>query len=348
VSADDLRMKRKIQQLGSSTLAVTLPAEWTREQGLVKGDELVVQRDENGGSLLVVPDRPKATEATTTIDTESLSPESVQRAILAQYVLGRQLIEVESDGPFDPDVFDAIGETERQLMGLGVVEEGIDTVAIRCSVDPGDFELPTLMERLWRTEATMRTEAVDGLLDDDVDSVRRGVDRQRQVEKLFYLFLRLVFTTYRNPRLNRSVGLETGFPLIGYRSVAQDVVLMAEAARDVAELVIDTGGFALDDATRDHLVAVTDALDRLAGATRQAVTTPTTEATGDGHETVEVFETRVDDAQSHIEEARPEPLLELQRTLTAFRRSGGHAADSLDVATHFAYRSTPAVFTDDE
>jgi phosphate uptake regulator len=344
---DDIRMKRKIQQLGSSTLAVTLPAEWTREQSLSKGDELVVQRDENGGSLLVVPEGPKATEATTTIDADSLSAESVQRAVLAQYVLGRQLIEVESDGPFDPAVFNAITETERQLMGLGVVEEGIDTVAIRCSVDPGDFELPTLMERLWRTEATMRTETVEGLLGDDPDSARRAINRQSQVEKLFYLFLRLVFTTYRNPRLNRSVGIETGFPLIGYRSVAQDVVLMAEAARDVAELVIDTGGFGLDDATATHFEAVTEALDRVASDTRQAVTTPTTESTSDGHVAVACFDDRVAEAQSHIEDARPEPILELQRTLTAFRRSGGHAADSLDVATHFAFRSTPAVFTDD-
>jgi phosphate uptake regulator len=346
---DDLRMKRKIQQLGSSTLAVTLPAEWTREQGLSKGDELVVQRDENGGSLLVVPDRPKATEATTTVDADSLTPESVRRAVLAQYVLGRQLIEIESESerPFDPAVFDAITETERQLMGLGVVEEGIDTVAIRCSVDPGDFELPTLMERLWRTEATMRAETVDGLLADDVDAAHRAVDRQRQVEKLFYLFLRLVFTTYRNPRLNRSVGLETGFPLIGYRSVAQDVVLMAEAARDVAELVIETDGFALDDATGCHMEAVAAALDRVADATRQAVTTPTTAATDDGHDAVDAFDGRVAEAQTHIEEARPEPLLELQRTLTAFHNSGDHAGDSLNVATHFAFRSTPAVFTDD-
>jgi phosphate uptake regulator len=338
VSADDLRMKRKIQQLGSSTLAVTLPAEWTREQGLSKGDELVVQRDENGGSLLVVPEGPKTTEEMTTIDANSLSPESVRRAILAQYVLGRQLIEVEQDGAFDPAVFDAITETERGLMGLGVVEEGIDEVAIRCSVDPGDFELPTLMERLWRTEATMRTKTVEALSTDNVDSARRAVDRQRQVEKLFYLFLRLVFTTYRNPRLNRSVGLETGFPLIGYRSVAQDVVLMAVAAREVAELVIDTDGFDLDEPTADHVRAVTEALDRVATVTRTAVTTPTTNATDDGHEAVAVFEERVAEAQSHIEEARPEPLLELQRALTGFRSSGDHAADSLDVATHFAFR----------
>jgi len=339
-------MKRKVQQLGSSTLAVTLPAEWAHEQDLNKGDELVVQRDESGGSLLVVPDTPPA-EATATIDAGSLGPESVRRAVLAQYVLGCQLIEIESDGPFDPSMVDAVANTERRLMGLGVVEEGIDTVAIRCSVNPGDFELPTLMERLWRTEETMRSEAVEALFEGDPDLAERAIDRERQVEKLFYLFLRLVFTTYRNPRLNQSVGLETGFPLIGYRSVAQDVVLMAGAARTVAELARNAGGVALDEETAAALGAVTDRLADVAVATRGAVTAPTTAATTTGREALAAFRTDAREAQAHLEDHRPEPLLACQRTLTAFRASAGHAEDSLDVATHFAFRSDGAVQTDE-
>ena len=347
MSADDLRMKRKIQQLGSSTLAVTLPAEWVRDQNLAKGNKLVIQRDENSGSLLVVPDGSKTDETAATIDAESLTPESVRRAVLGQYVLGRQLIEIEGSGPFDPAVLDEIAQVERRLMGLGVVEEGIDGITIRCSVAPGDFTLPTLMERLWRTEATMRTETVEALLTDDLESAQRALNRQRQVEKLFYLFLRLVFTTYRNPRLNQSVGLETGFPLIGYRSVAQDVVLMARANRSVTDLIIDADGLTLDQETTDHFAAVTEELGRLANATRQAVTAPSTDASVDGYEVVNEFARRVRTAQTHLEDARPEPLLTVQRVLTTLERSGEHAADSLEVATHFASRSAPVVFADE-
>jgi phosphate uptake regulator len=340
-------MKRKIQQLGSSTLAVTLPAEWVREQELSKGDQLVVQRDENSGSLLAVPDDPKTTETEVTIDAASLSPESVRRAILGQYVLGRQLIRIESDRPLDPTVHDEIIEIERQLMGLGVVEEGSEIVVARCSVDPGDFELPTLMKRLWRTESTMRTEIVEALLTDDMASARRATKRRSQIEKLFYLFLRLVFATYRDPRLNQSVGIETGFPLIGYRSVAQDVVLMADADRTIATLLLEADGFDLDDATSTRLEAVTESLSRLATTTRRAVTDPTVGATTESHAIVEELDSDVDDAQAHLESARPEPLLRIQRTLSAFQKSGGHAADSLDVATNFAYRSSSATVSDE-
>ncbi|WP_408960685.1 AbrB/MazE/SpoVT family DNA-binding domain-containing protein [Natrinema sp. 74] len=84
--ADDIRTKRKIQQLGSSTLAVTLPADWARKHGATKGDELLLQRDEIGGSLLLVPDSPEAANALATIDADSLAPAAVERTILARYV----------------------------------------------------------------------------------------------------------------------------------------------------------------------------------------------------------------------------------------------------------------------
>ncbi|WP_211290178.1 AbrB/MazE/SpoVT family DNA-binding domain-containing protein [Natrinema ejinorense] len=72
--ADDIRTKRKIQQLGSSTLAVTLPADWARAHGAQKGDELLLQCDESGGSLLLIPESPEPTDDLTTIDADALEP----------------------------------------------------------------------------------------------------------------------------------------------------------------------------------------------------------------------------------------------------------------------------------
>jgi len=84
-------MKRKVQQLGSSTLAVTVPAEWARHHDIVKGDEVVVQRDENGGSLLIVPEQPTIEDTEATIDADVLTGDALERAIVTQYVLGRRL-----------------------------------------------------------------------------------------------------------------------------------------------------------------------------------------------------------------------------------------------------------------
>ncbi|MEY7849801.1 AbrB/MazE/SpoVT family DNA-binding domain-containing protein [Natrarchaeobius sp. A-rgal3] len=344
MGADDIRMKRKIQQLGSSTLAVTLPAEWAREHDARKGDEVIVQRDESGGSLLIVPDSSSSGTETATIDADPLEPGALERAILAQYVLGRQLIRIDGETPLSTDVLDSVTSIERQLMGLGVVEQGTDHVDVRCSVAPGDFELPTLLERLWRTEATMREHAIEALTTGDPDGAQRTIHHERQIEKLFYLFLRLLFTTYRNPRLNESVGLETGFPLIGYRSIAQDVVLMAGVARRIAGMVTEAGGtIELEETAATRFRTTADTLETAAAETRTAVTDPTHETVGRARESLDAHFDSVEQTQRYLETERPEPLLVLQRSLTALHSSGTHATDSLDVASHFAFRSEPTV-----
>ena len=345
VTTGPIRMKRKVQQLGSSTLAVTVPADWARHHEIEKGDELIVQRDENGGSLLLVPEQPTIEDIEATIDADELTADALERAIVTQYVLGRQLIRVESTAPLSLEHRNAVLAAEGRLMGLGIVEQAETAVTVRCSVAPGDFNLPTLLGRLSRTEAMIRSEAVTTLVEGDAEAAVRISDRNEQVEKLFYLFLRLVFATYRNPRLNSAVGLETGFPLIGYRSVAQDIVLMADAAVEIATLVADADGRTPDEATAAKIRTLGDTIDSAASATRTAVTTPDYGTTEEARTAFALVEEHVEALNDHLAAERPEPLLTLQRSVVLLERSARHARDSLAVATHLAFRDDPDLVT---
>lgn len=347
MNRDPIRMKRKVQQLGSSTLAVTVPADWARHHDMEKGDEVIVQSDENGGSLLIVPDQPTLENGDATVDADALTGDSLERAVVSQYVLGRRLIHVEASEPLSQAHRDAVAAAERRLMGLGVVEQGERHITVRCSVAPEDFDLPTLLSRLSRTEAKMRTDALTALVEDDPDAAALVISQYGQAEKLFYLFLRLVFATYRNPRLNQAVGLDTGFPLIGYRSVAQDLALMADLAREIAELVAEQAGTVPGAETAELLTDLGDTLDAAVSATVDAVTAPDyadTEAAREGFERVAE---RVDRLNDHLAAERPEPLLVLQRTVVLLERSARHAQDSLDVATHLAFRADPELVASD-
>ncbi|GGO00645.1 phosphate uptake regulator PhoU [Halomicroarcula sp. S1AR25-4] len=345
MTPDAVRMKRKVQQLGSSTLAVTVPAEWARHHDIEKGDEIIVQRDENGGSLLLVPEQPSIADVEATVDADALTSDALERAIVTQYVLGRQLIRIEATTPLGLEHRNAVLGAERRLMGLGIVEQAETTVTVRCSVAPGDFDLPTLLGRLSRTEAAIRSDAVTALLDGDPEAAEQVSARKGQVEKLFYLFLRLVFATYRNPRLNQAVGLETGFPLIGYRSVAQDVVLMADVAVEIATLAAEGDGTVPDATTAEVVTDLAEALDEAASATRAAVTTPDYEGTETAREAFDRVDECVAAANDHLAAERPEPLLVLQRAVTLLERSARHARDSLSVATHLAFREDPDLVT---
>lgn len=336
MTTDGLQMRRKIQQLGSSTLAVTLPAEWARTQGIQKGEKITIQRDEITGSLLLVPDDPTTTDNEVTVDATSLTPEALKRVILAQYILGKSRIRIEHDGILPTELLETVEQTEQQVMGLGTIEQSSSQIDIRCSVAPSDFELPELLDRLWRTESMIRTDILTAFLDGEQHTAERAHHYKPQAEKLFSLFLRLLFTTYRNPQLNQTMGLETGFPLIGYRSIAQDIMLIIDCAYQIDQLL--DGDEQLDDETHSRFESLVETVDAAVGDTQNAVVEPTIESSEAASETVRQLRDETADLQQYLTTEQPSPVLKLQRVLSGIKNIQRHADDSIEVAMHIAAR----------
>src|SRR6056297_2083120 len=265
---------RKVQRLGPSTLAMTLPAEWASEHDVEKGDEVSL-RTSGKGTLTVMPESASSEETEAIIHTDELDADAVERAIVAQYVLGRRVIRVVHEGGTLPsEHINAVYQAETQLMGLGVIEETPESIAIRCSVDPEDFTLDNLLERLENTGSTMRGEAVKALAHGNPDLAQRALNRERQANKIFVLLLRLIFTAHENPTLARAVDLDSDFPLIGYRSIAKNLELTADNAEDIAEIVLEADGHTLDidGATMRRVREFTDQVDTMTAlAVRAAV-----------------------------------------------------------------------------
>ena len=338
-------MKRKVQQLGSATLAVTVPAEWARTHNVQKGDEITVQQNNTGGSLLLVPEEPVTLDTEATIDADKLSGKSLERALVTQYVLGRQLIRIEGTEPLGLEHQDGVLAAERQLMGLSTVEQGEKYITVRCSIGPEDFDLPTLLERLGRTEASMREGALTALTEGDTDLARQIISRRHQVEKLFYLFRRLLFATHRKPRLSRTIGVNTGFPLISYRALVQNVLLMADTAHTIGTIVTDHDGEVPDAETADRLLSVSSELATAVERARTAVTNPTYENTQLARSAFDPIDDSLEAFQAYLSAERPEPLLVLQRVIDLLEQSARHAEDTLDIATSLALREDSALIS---
>jgi len=321
-----VRSNRKLQQVGSSTLAVTLPVDWVEKQGLEKGNEVVVQQDESGGSLLVVPTDPHEDEQSADIDADEFSPEQFRQVLLTQYILGRHQLTVTSSEGLSNDQFNVIVDLEQQLMGFGVVEQTRKRVVIRCSVAVTEFDIRDLLERLARTEAGIRSGSVAVAL----GQKEAIADRQeQQLRRLFCLFLRLIFTTYRNPRLNEAVGIDTGFPLIGYRSVATNLIMMAGRSRQL----VASGLQSTLDSQQTQTVA--DAVDEAVTATVAVVVDPTHDDVESARAMIAKTRERVDALPA--EQANPATGANCKRYFTNIL---DHAERMQTVAARLAYRQT--------
>jgi len=329
---------RKVQRLGPSTLAMTLPAEWAREHNVEKGDEVSLRMG-GKGTLTVLPESANTEESEAVIHADNLDAGAVERAIVAQYVLGRRVIHVEkADGALESEHINAVYTAETQLMGLGVIEETPESIAIRCSVDPEDFTLDNLLERLENTGSTMRGEAIKALAHGNADLAQRALNRERQANKIFVLLLRLIFTAYQNPNLCRAVGLDSSFPLIGYRSVAKNLELTADNAEDIAEIVIEAEGNALDvdSATIRRIREFTDQVDELTAVAVRAVV----ERDYDLTIKCRYLFAQISDREQEILDDLPElsntDLLQVREVLVSLQETAQYAMRNAEIAANLA------------
>jgi phosphate uptake regulator len=329
---------RKVQRLGPSTLAMTLPAEWASEHNVEKGDEVSLRMG-GKGTLTVMPESANDEASEAIIHTDNLDADAVERAIVAQYVLGRRVINIEqSEGALDSEHINAVYRAETQLMGLGVIEETPESIAIRCSVDPEDFDLDRLLERLENTGRTMRGEAIKALAHGNADLAERALNRERQANKIFVLLLRLIFTAYQNPNLARAVGLDDGFPLIGYRSIAKNLELTADNAEDIAEIVLESDDHTLnvDSSVMRRIREFTDQVDEITRMAVEAAVERDYDKTIEVRELFHEIRDREREILNDLPEMDNEDLLQVREVLVSLQQTAQYAMRNAEIAVNLA------------
>jgi phosphate uptake regulator len=336
---------RKVQRLGPSTLAMTLPAEWAKENVVEKGDEVSLRMG-GKGTLTVLPESVQSGDAEAIIHATDLDADAVERAIVAQYVLGRRIIHVDAGegDTLESAHINAVYNAETQLMGLGVIEETPERIAIRCSVDPEDFTLDNLLKRLESTGSTMRNEGVKALAHGNRDMAQRALNRERQANKIFVLLLRLIFTAYQNPNLARAVGLDDGFPLIGYRSIAKNLELTADNAEDIADIVMEAEDNSLnvDQDTMRRIRAFTDDVNEITELAVEAAVERDYDKAIQVRELFNEISDREGDILSDLPEMENRELLAIREVLVSLEQTAQYAARNAEIASNLALNEESA------
>jgi phosphate uptake regulator len=184
----------------------------------------------------------------------------------------------------------------------------------------------------------MRNEAVKALASGNPDLAQRALNRERQANKIFVLMLRLIFMAYENPNLAHAVGLDDGFPLIGYRSIAKNLELTADNAEDIAEIALDAAdhSLAVDATTMNRIQEFTANVDEI---TERAVNAAVERDYDLAIEVRELFAdigNREKEILTDLPEMDNDSLLEIREVLVSLQQTAGFAARNAEIATNLA------------
>ena len=239
---------RKVQKVGYSTLSVSLPMNWAKKTGIRKGDVVFIS-EENDGALRITPE-PTQTEDKSiyVVNVDNCENAKVlARVIVANYVLGRNLIKVESERRLMREQIESIREVTQKLLGIGIIEESDRHLLLQCSVDPKNFPLETVIRRLYVITTIMFKESLDALMDRDMELAKDAIAREHEADTIFWLLTRLLSSAQQSRTISEAIGIVEPMEVVENNLVAWYLEMIGDRLFTISNIIL-----AIEDLRNDE------------------------------------------------------------------------------------------------
>ena len=228
---------RKIQRTSGGTFFVCIPKDWAEKNGLDRG--AVVSVNETADGTLVI--NPKY-NVERTLQTAVITPSSLlDRVIIEKYLLGYDIIKVQAKDRISPLDRERVKHASTRLVGLEIVEENHSKIVMQCLLEPSTFPPQKILRREYSIVSGVHRDAVTALLEGDVELAENVVARDNEVNRLYFLLVRVLRTVIQNPGLSDKLGI-LPIDCLDYRLAASLVESIGDHSASIGETVIKLGG----------------------------------------------------------------------------------------------------------
>lgn len=239
---DENMETRKLQKVGYSTLAVSLPSKWVKDMDLKRG-ETVFLAQEPDGSLKLLSNKLVKSEETVEEYTCSADlcdePRMLERVVVGSYILGREIFSIISSERMRAEHIEEIKSVLPKLMGLGIVEETSDRIILQCSIDTRKFSLDMLFRRLSVIALTIVKESLQALVESNPSLAKEAIKREDEADSICLLAMRLLVSAQRRREIAEEIGLKDPLHVLYFGIMLRYLELVADYAEETARRVIE-------------------------------------------------------------------------------------------------------------
>lgn len=240
--------KRKIQLTGGSTYIVSLPIKWVRKAGISAGDTVNLM-PQSGNSLLISSDtfnEGKKYRASIAIP-ENSDPEDTFRVLIAYYLVGFDIITLESARGFSASERKFIKEASRKrLIGLEVVEETKHSLVLQSLLNYRDLSLHKALNSMEGLLASMLEDVMESLRSGDLEIAKDVMQRDNEVDRFYLLTVRQLKAAIEDTYLSEKIGIKRPRECLGYRLVTKSLERIGDhlvrIAHNATELEMSIAG----------------------------------------------------------------------------------------------------------
>ena len=221
---------RRLQSTRDGTFLLSLPKEWAKRFNLKKGSPIYVKERMDGCLIL---DPRYGIEETQEV---TLKPsENLEDAILSSYLLGYGLITIEAERRLEEEDRERIRRAVSRLVGVEVIEEDERRVTLQCLLQATAIPPEKILRRQYVLSRSLLEDAFRALLTADPEAAGKVRERDEEVDRLYFLLVRVLRSLILNPRLSEKLGISP-IDCLDYRLAASLVERIADTSVELADL----------------------------------------------------------------------------------------------------------------
>jgi len=220
---------RRLQRIGSSVL-VSLPKEWVVANNLDKSSEVEIETGQD--SVSISANKEVRPTKKLVISYPLPKEENIVADLTGAYLLGFDIIEINSKSIIPGKDREAIRNSMRRLVGMEIIEEDASHINMQFLLDATTLNPEKILKRMSSIAIGMYDDVSNGLISDDKSNLQSLSKRDVEVNRQYFLLVRLIRSTLVDKRLANAFNLEN-IDVLDYRVAAN---ILENAGDSIVEL----------------------------------------------------------------------------------------------------------------
>ncbi len=258
---------RRLQRIGSSIL-VSLPKEWVDANNLDKGNQVEIETGQDSVSISVNKETRPTKELV--ISYPLSKEENIVANITGAYLLGFDVIVINSKSIIPGKDREEIRNSMRRLVGMEIIEEDASHINMQFLLDATTLNPSKILKRMSSIALGMYDDVSNGLISDDKSNLQTLSNRDVEVNRQYFLLVRLIRSTLVDKRLSNVFNLEN-IDVLDYRVAAN---VLENAGDSIVELSDFIFNFSLSKEFSKKIYDVVKDFNKLAEKSIDAFTKP--------------------------------------------------------------------------
>ena len=258
---------RRLQRIGSSIL-VSLPKEWVDANNLDKGSQVEIETGQDSISISANKETRPTKELV--ISYPLPKEENIVANITGAYLLGFDIIVINSKSIIPGKDREEIRNSMRRLVGMEIIEEDASHINMQFLLDATTLNPSKILKRISSIALGMYDDVLNGLISDDKSNLQTLSNRDVEVNRQYFLLVRLIRSTLVDKRLSNAFNLEN-IDVLDYRVAAN---VLENAGDSIVELSNFIFNFSLSKEFSKKIYDVVKDFNKLAEKSIDAFTKP--------------------------------------------------------------------------